>query len=197
MSMQNQTRIFVLASSPASATDEDVDTELSMSMHTPSGCGKEAWPHRKPKEDQNDWIVTQTRRTVDTLRRGSPFFEQNPPRCLPGFQDTELDLGQVIGNGEFGMVLEVHGFKLVTSALSQESALRANPTVADAVNLGYDEFPTALNNDDARMYMRDTAIREGASRFAVKVRLLEFLFCSFLCMIEILLFRSLMQHVVV
>jgi hypothetical protein len=101
-----------LSPSSAATIGNFAMNELSMSIHHASVISKESWPVRLSHQEQDNWIVTQTRRTVDTLRRDSTFFEQNSPKGLPTFQPTELDCGKVIGNGEFGMVFEVNGFKL-------------------------------------------------------------------------------------
>jgi hypothetical protein len=158
--------------------------ELSRSMHNASGRNnQECWPTvRMSWQEQDSWIVTQTRRTIDTLRRDSTFFDRNPPRPLPNFQDTELDIGKVIGNGEFGMVFEVNGFTLPSAI---ELAVTTSGGVDDGGppstlssppsghvkfgRAGQDEFPTSLNNDEARCFMRGNALRDGVARFAVKV----------------------------
>jgi hypothetical protein len=162
---------------PSSATIGIGGNELSMSVHNASGRFKESWPHRQTTEKQKNWIVTQVRRAIDTLHKDSTFFEQNPPRGLPTFQDSELHIGQVIGNGEFGVVLEVNGFDLPAGFPAREPAFRARRSEAFTDGAGQVEFPTSLNNEEMRAYMSENALREGVSRFAVKVGLAEFPCC--------------------
>ncbi|KAL3914114.1 MAG: hypothetical protein SGARI_000299 [Bacillariaceae sp.] len=138
-------------------------------------------------DEQTSWIVNETRRTIDSLQRGSQFFDEtrNPPKrpALPTFDENELLLGQVIGNGQFGMVFEVTGFCLrkqqqrrikhphgkqqrkkpvVTYAAAEESASESAAATAD-------DFPLSLDNDGTRRYMSENVLRDGSSpRFAIK-----------------------------
>lgn len=166
-----------LLSAPVKGSNSAMD-ELSMSMHNASGRNKELWPTRMSNDEQNNLIVNLTKRTIDTLRRDSAFFERNPPRPLPNFEDTELHIGEVIGNGEFGMVFEVNGFKLPTGLELVANGGRGGgssslPVPSKDGPAGQQEFPTSLNNDEARCFMRENALREGVARFAVKVGVVQ------------------------
>lgn len=151
-------------------------TELSMSIHKkgmrPSMIS--AGGHKRRKEQsiqlQHNEIVAETKRTIDSLRRDSAFFHNNPPKSLPTFQKKELNLGQVIGQGEFGVVFEIKGFDIPSEefvALPTEMA-RQTTTNVYIQDLDSSEFPTSLNNEQSRIFMQDHALRDGVARFAVK-----------------------------
>jgi serine/threonine protein kinase len=44
------------------------------------------------------------------LENDSIFFQQNPPRPLPHFDRSQIEIGKVLGEGEFGVVCEVKEF---------------------------------------------------------------------------------------
>lgn len=49
---------------------------------------------------------------LGTLEKDSQFFQQNPPRFLPHLDHSEIEIGKVLGEGEFGIVYEVKEFKV-------------------------------------------------------------------------------------
>jgi serine/threonine protein kinase len=121
-------------------------------------------------DEQTSWIVDETRRTVDSLQRNSKFFHQNPPKSLPVFEEKELHLGQVIGNGQFGMVFEVTGFCLIQNKniVHSQQKKSAISYAQEIAKVTADDFPMSLDNDGMRTYMSDNALRDGSPRFAVK-----------------------------
>lgn len=141
--------------------------ELSRSMHTVARR-ESVYATQLDLQDDDSWIITETRRMVDSLQRGSHFFEHHPPKLLPAFQEHELQLGQVIGNGQFGMVFEVTGFDLTKTM----NSTRAESSPQQHINYEYsdenDEFPSMLNKDDSKTYMSGNVHRDGAPRFAIK-----------------------------
>jgi Protein kinase domain len=150
--------------------------ELSRSMHATHRSS--SYPKQTSLEKQTCWIVAETRRTVDSLQRGSHFFVHHPPKAVPTFQEDELQFGQVIGNGQFGMVLEVTGFELQKNNQNGDLSPTTTTTTTTraarpSISYGYgdtvdDEFPTMLNKDETKTYMCENFLRDGAPRFAVK-----------------------------
>ncbi len=104
---------------------------------------------------------------IDSLHRGSQFFFENPPRARPSFKETELQLGQQIGNGQFGMVCEVTGFSLGQDA-HYKSRISRQPIKVMEERVDEEEFPVLRSNDETRYYMNQHVLRDGAPRFAVK-----------------------------
>lgn len=139
-------------------------------MHTTQR--ESVYPKQASVEQQTSWIVSETRHTIDSLQRGSHFFVHHPPKFVPTFQEQELQLGQVIGNGQFGMVFEVTGFDLAKqqqqSSHKQKSPVAATPYPKGGHQDDDDEFPSLLGNDATKKYMSDNVLRDGAPRFAVK-----------------------------
>lgn len=140
--------------------------DLSKSMHTTNR--ESFYPIKSPLEEQTSWIVDETRRTVDSLQRGSQFFDQNPPKLVPIFDESELMLGQSIGNGQFGMVFEVTGFRLRRGKNHPPNKQNSH-VVSYAEESGeIDDFPMSLDTDGTKTYMTDNLLRDGSPRFAVK-----------------------------
>jgi serine/threonine protein kinase len=162
---------FHMATFSSSSSSECVDNEdeLAMSVHQ-QAVGAECRRISVGLDKENDnWIEEDTRRMIISLLRGSDFFATNPSRALPTFQENELVLGQMIGRGEFGMVLEVKDFNIETEqAVVTEDDQETRRTISFAIDRNDDEDPTLLKNIDQRRYMRDNALREGNSQFAIK-----------------------------
>jgi serine/threonine protein kinase len=125
------------------------------------------YPQQCTALEQTNWIVSETRRTIDTLQRDSDFFSNNPPKPLPTFQERELRLGETLGNGEFGMVVEVKGFDLDDNGAADQSKLSRLSSIYQG-DLDEDDFPVSLDNKQARKYMGENVLRAGNSRFAIK-----------------------------
>ncbi|KAG7364621.1 serine/threonine protein kinase [Nitzschia inconspicua] len=162
-SSQTPNSVMATLSSSSSIPKFHILDELSRSIHAVRR--ESACPAQTPIDQQTSWIVAETRQTVECLQRGSHFFENHPPKLVPTFQEDELQLGQIIGNGQFGMVFEVNGFHLQKTKTSN-SILTA--TRSSNIRGEDDEFPKMLDRDDTKIYMRNDALRDGAPRFAVK-----------------------------
>jgi hypothetical protein len=153
-----------ISSGSSSSTSSTTKDDLSISMHHTK---KESqYPQQCTALEQTNWIVSETRRTVDTLQRDSDFFSNNPPKPLPTFQERELRLGETLGNGEFGMVVEVKGFDVDDNGAADQSRLSRPPIYKG--DLDEDDFPVSLDNKQARKYMSENVLRAGNSRFAIK-----------------------------
>ena len=153
----------------SSSTITATQDALSISMHHTK---KESqYPQQCTALEQTNWIVSETRKTVDTLQRDSDFFGNNPPKPLPTFQERELQLGEILGNGEYGMVFEVKGFVLdddvENNNVKADQSKISRPSVYKG-DLDEDDFPVSLDNKQIRKYMGENVLRNGNPRFAIK-----------------------------
>jgi serine/threonine protein kinase len=145
--------------------------ELSQSMHNTQQ--QSAYPGQTTSDQQTSWIVTETQRTIASLAKGSDLFINHPPKAIPTFEEHEVQLGQMIGNGQFGIVFEVTGFNPNKHIQQPKSTKMSSPTVG-GIKYEYedfrdcDQFPYLLNNEETKTYMRENFLRDGAPRFAVK-----------------------------
>jgi hypothetical protein len=146
--------------------------ELSQSMHTPQRQ-QSVYPLQTTMDQQTRWMVAETQRIIDSLQRGSHLLTHYPPKVVPTFQEDELQLGKVIGNGQFGIVFEVTGFDLIIQSQQHQSSKMSNSTSGGIQIRDYfydddEEFPSLLNSDDTKTYMSNNVLRNGSPRFAVK-----------------------------
>jgi hypothetical protein len=142
------------------ASKFSLEDDLTISVHHKKR--ESEYPQQCTALEQTNWIVSETRRTVDTLQRDSEFFQNNPPKALPTFQERELILGQVLGNGEFGTVFEVKGFEL-----DADKSKYHRPSISTD-DLDEGDFPVSLDNEQIRSYMNENVLRAGDPRFAIK-----------------------------
>lgn len=84
--------------------------------------------------DLVSWVLGQ-------LEKDSTFFHQNPPKPLPHLERSQIEIGQFLGEGEFGIVSEVKEFKVLDPChcpvcLRQEKKDDAAPPVKKLVITG-------------------------------------------------------------
>eukprot|EP00527_Entomoneis_sp_CCMP2396_P004531 CAMPEP_0198145778 /NCGR_PEP_ID=MMETSP1443-20131203/25337_1 /TAXON_ID=186043 /ORGANISM="Entomoneis sp., Strain CCMP2396" /LENGTH=622 /DNA_ID=CAMNT_0043809503 /DNA_START=54 /DNA_END=1919 /DNA_ORIENTATION=- len=127
--------------------------------------------HQSARQDGLEW----SKKRVKQAFRNSQIKDRMGE--LPQFDFEELVLGAVLGQGQFGDISEVRGFKIKESSSSTNTyrsgrSIRINysPDGDDSSNNEDHSHPAAdSHEDDARLFIADQCLRKGDARYAVKV----------------------------
>lgn len=102
-------------------------------------------------------LLDQYTKDFEKGRKESFFLKKNPPRPIPQFDESELEIGGVLGVGGFCAVREVKSINLSPSFSHLQPARKEG-----------DENDKAFHESETRSYMAANVLREGASRYAIK-----------------------------
>lgn len=111
-------------------------SDMSVSRRRPR-----ALSNNEDTKDPTSGFIETVSWFLGTLEKDSQFFLQNPPRPLPHLDHSEIEIGQVLGEGEFGVVHEVREFRMSEMChcpvcLCEEEEEEVNPPLDKLVFTG-------------------------------------------------------------
>ncbi|GKY97947.1 hypothetical protein MPSEU_000752700 [Mayamaea pseudoterrestris] len=101
--------------------DHNIPVTMPSAGAAPTAAAAHTITHHVPTKTQAALILSNTRLVLKDLQHKSSFFQRNPKRILPSFEPSDVEVGEFLGIGEFGVVLSIQ--KLIVPLIEHEQLL--------------------------------------------------------------------------